>query len=158
MQTIKIRQHTGADGILRLEIPTEIQEGDLEVTVTYQKIETEEVDEKGWPIGLFDLTYGICADDSIVVDDGGISEELDGDMEGVFVKEFSSIFEQAILEEIQSLSPEKQQKVLDFTESLIQEQNPASDESSLTDFYGCIQDETFIRHPQGSQPEREPIV
>ncbi|RAM48602.1 MAG: hypothetical protein C6Y22_27010 [Hapalosiphonaceae cyanobacterium JJU2] len=25
-------------------------------------------------------------------------------------------------------------------------------------FYGCIQDETFLRHPQGQQPEREPIL
>ena len=25
----------------------------------------------------------------------------------------------------------------------------------LSDFYGCIQDETFIRHPQLEQPERE---
>jgi hypothetical protein len=26
---------------------------------------------------------------------------------------------------------------------------------SLERFYGCIQDETFIRQPQGEQPERE---
>ncbi|MEA5620353.1 hypothetical protein VB711_21255 [Cronbergia sp. UHCC 0137] len=25
----------------------------------------------------------------------------------------------------------------------------------LSDFYGCIQDGTFIRHPQPEQPERE---
>jgi hypothetical protein len=29
---------------------------------------------------------------------------------------------------------------------------------SLKQFYGCIQDETFIRHPQGEQPERESFV
>ena len=28
--------------------------------------------------------YGICADDPIVIDDGGVSSELDDDMEGVF--------------------------------------------------------------------------
>jgi Protein of unknown function (DUF2281) len=28
--------------------------------------------------------YGICADDPIVIDDGGISDALDDDMEGVF--------------------------------------------------------------------------
>jgi hypothetical protein len=27
----------------------------------------------------------------------------------------------------------------------------------LSQFYGCIQDETFIRQPQGEQPEREPL-
>lgn len=28
--------------------------------------------------------YGICADDPIAIDDGGIDEELDNDMEGAF--------------------------------------------------------------------------
>ncbi len=27
----------------------------------------------------------------------------------------------------------------------------------LTQFYGCIQDETFVRHPQNEQPERESL-
>ena len=27
----------------------------------------------------------------------------------------------------------------------------------LSQFYGCIQDESFIRHPQNEQPEREPL-
>ena len=27
--------------------------------------------------------------------------------------------------------------------------------TKLSDFYGCIQDETFIRHPQPEQAERE---
>ncbi|MBH8573354.1 hypothetical protein I8752_10080 [Nostocaceae cyanobacterium CENA369] len=31
-------------------------------------------------------------------------------------------------------------------------------EYPLPQFYGCIQDETFFRHPQGQQPEREPIL
>ena len=26
---------------------------------------------------------------------------------------------------------------------------------SLSQFYGCIQDDSFIRHPQNEQPERE---
>lgn len=34
----------------------------------------------------------------------------------------------------------------------------SSGEGSLARFYGCIQDETFIRHPQGEQPERESFV
>ena len=25
-------------------------------------------------------------------------------------------------------------------------------------FYGCIDDDTFVRHPQGTQSEREPIL
>jgi hypothetical protein len=27
--------------------------------------------------------------------------------------------------------------------------------ASLSQFYGCIQDDSFIRHPQNEQPERE---
>lgn len=29
--------------------------------------------------------------------------------------------------------------------------------ASLEQFYGCIQDDSFIRHPQNEQPEREPL-
>jgi len=43
---------------------------------------------------------------------------------------------------IESLQPETQTKILEYP---------------LTKFYGCIQDETFFRHPQGQQQEREPI-
>jgi hypothetical protein len=63
--------------------------------------------------------------------------------------------EQAILEKVRSLPLEKQQKILDFAESLVQESDSTSAMSSVTEFYGCIQDETFIRHPQGNQPDRE---
>lgn len=34
----------------------------------------------------------------------------------------------------------------------------SSSVESLEHFYGCIQDETFIRQPQGEQPERESFV
>ena len=27
----------------------------------------------------------------------------------------------------------------------------------LSEFYGCVQDDSFIRHPQNEQPEREPL-
>ena len=27
----------------------------------------------------------------------------------------------------------------------------------LSEFYGCIQDDSFFRHPQNEQPEREPL-
>lgn len=27
----------------------------------------------------------------------------------------------------------------------------------LSEFYECIQDDSFIRHPQNEQPEREPL-
>jgi hypothetical protein len=33
--------------------------------------------------------------------------------------------------------------------------SPKTITKKLSDFYGSIQDETFIRHPQPEQPERE---
>jgi len=43
-------------------------------------------------------------------------------------------------------------------DSLQPETRTETPEYPLTQFYGCIQDETFFRHPQGQQPEREPIL
>jgi hypothetical protein len=36
-----------------------------------------------------------------------------------------------------------------------QSSQPTETESPLSQFYGCIQDDSFIRHPQPEQPERE---
>lgn len=38
-----------------------------------------------------------------------------------------------------------------------QTSQPKGTETPLSQFYGCIQDDTFIRHPQHEQPEREPL-
>lgn len=64
METIKLRTHVGADGILKLEVPVNFPNREFEVLVVMQPLE-EEVDELGWPIGYFDETYGILADDPI---------------------------------------------------------------------------------------------
>ena len=79
MQRIKVRQRVGSDGILHLEIPTEIHESEVEVTVTYQLVQPSLTAERS----LADF-YGICADDPIVVDDFGVSASLDDDLEGAF--------------------------------------------------------------------------
>ncbi len=42
--------------------------------------------------------------------------------------------------------------------SLKSETPTETPEYPLTQFYGCIQDETFFRHPQGQQLEREAIL
>ena len=79
MQRIKVRQRVGSDGILHLEIPTEIHESEVEVTVTYQLVQPSATAERS----LADF-YGICADDPIIVDDFGVSASLDDDLEGAF--------------------------------------------------------------------------
>ena len=40
---------------------------------------------------------------------------------------------------------------------LVYESAPKTTTTTLSDFYGSIQDETFIRHPQPEQAEREPF-
>jgi hypothetical protein len=38
MESIKLRSHVGKDGILHLDIPVNMEETELEVTVTFQAI------------------------------------------------------------------------------------------------------------------------
>jgi hypothetical protein len=60
MQTIKLETHIGADGILKLELPLEISDADLEVLVVVQRKE-----KRSWPPGYFERTAGSLADDPI---------------------------------------------------------------------------------------------
>ncbi|MEM8505055.1 MAG: hypothetical protein AAF716_18110 [Cyanobacteria bacterium P01_D01_bin.1] len=41
MQSITVRSHVGADGILHLELPIAAKEQELEVTVLYQPVQAE---------------------------------------------------------------------------------------------------------------------
>jgi hypothetical protein len=65
MEAIKVKTHVGSDGVLKLEVPVGISDRDLEVLVVVQPLETDEVDDLGWPIGYFDETAGSLADDPI---------------------------------------------------------------------------------------------
>lgn len=79
MESIKVRQRVGQDGILHLEIPVGLKGLDIEVMVIYQPIQTDTT------VGLsLENLYGICADDPINMDDEGISEALDEDLAGAF--------------------------------------------------------------------------
>lgn len=48
-------------------------------------------------------------------------------------------------------------RLLTLIESLQPETPTEIREYPQPQFYGCIEDETFFRHPQGQQPERQPI-
>ena len=65
METFKLHVHIGTDGILKVELPTGFSQRDVEVLVVLNPLETEPVDELGWPIGFFDRTYGSLASDPI---------------------------------------------------------------------------------------------
>jgi hypothetical protein len=79
MESIKVRQRVGQDGILHLEIPVGLTDRDVEVMVIYQAapVDTTAV------LSLEDF-YGICADDPISIDELGISEARDEDLAGAF--------------------------------------------------------------------------
>jgi hypothetical protein len=80
MESIKVRQHVGQDGILHLDLPVGVTELDLEVTIIYQPVRSLTASDRS---SLVDL-YGICADDPITLDEKGISEALDDYLVGAF--------------------------------------------------------------------------
>ncbi|MBW4693100.1 MAG: hypothetical protein KME27_15210 [Lyngbya sp. HA4199-MV5] len=79
MESIKVHRHIGQDGILHLDIPVGLTERDVEVMVIYQFVPSPTVTGRS-----LEPFYGICADDPIILDDGGISESLDDDLAGAF--------------------------------------------------------------------------
>ena len=72
MQTIKLDTRVGRDGILKLELPLEVSDTDLEVLVVVQRKE-----KRGWPPGYFEQTAGSLADDPIKRPSQGEYEERD---------------------------------------------------------------------------------
>jgi hypothetical protein len=79
MESIKIRQHIGEDGILHLNIPVGLKDREVEAMVIYQLVTPLITIEPS-----LESLYGICADDPIIIDDRGILESLDEDLAGAF--------------------------------------------------------------------------
>lgn len=72
MQSIKIRSYVGQEGVLHLDIPLEMRETELEVTVTFEPVnqtikivQNEEVNDLEWH-DFINSTYGCLADDPII--------------------------------------------------------------------------------------------
>lgn len=72
MQSIKINSYVGKDGMLHLDIPVDVQETELEVTVTVKPIQKtidflaeDEVKKLEWH-DFIDMTYACLADDPII--------------------------------------------------------------------------------------------
>jgi hypothetical protein len=65
MHTLTLKVRTDKDGSVRLEIPTDKADRDIEIVLVMQAIEDEAVDEMEYPIGYFDETYDSLADDPI---------------------------------------------------------------------------------------------
>lgn len=79
MESIKVRQRVGQDGVLHLDIPVGLSDRDMDVMVIYQPVQ-------GATMAMLTLEelYGVCADDPIRVDDEGGSDALDDDLTGAF--------------------------------------------------------------------------
>ena len=87
MESIRLRQHVGQDGILHLNIPVGLVEREVEIMVIYQPVLSYAVVEEKLSIPVsksLESLYGICADDLIILDSLGISESLDDELVGAF--------------------------------------------------------------------------
>lgn len=73
MNTIKLHSRTDKDGILHLDIPSNRQNTELEVTVTLSPIEShgETPTDLGWREGFFDRTAGAWVGESLVREEQG---------------------------------------------------------------------------------------
>lgn len=65
MQTLKLRTHVGSDGLLKLELPTDAANRDMDVVIVMQPVPETSNDALGWPLGFFDRTYGALKDDPL---------------------------------------------------------------------------------------------
>ncbi|QSJ20233.1 hypothetical protein JYQ62_16925 [Nostoc sp. UHCC 0702] len=72
MQSIKINSYVSKDGMLHLDIPVNVQETELEVTVTVKPVQKtidllaeDETNELEWH-DFINMTYGCLADDPII--------------------------------------------------------------------------------------------
>jgi hypothetical protein len=69
-KNIKLNSYVGKDGMLHLDIPVDVRETELEVTVTLKPIGSkilteEEIKNLEWH-DFIEMTYGCLADDPII--------------------------------------------------------------------------------------------
>ena len=66
METVKLRSHVGSDGMLKLEIPVNVRDADLDVVVKIEiaasGLPAKTPEELGWPPGFFEATAGSIPD------------------------------------------------------------------------------------------------
>lgn len=88
MENIQLKTQIGEDGILRVQMPATVKNTHLEVLIVFQPTtdttEAKTVRKQGWPPDFFNRTWGSCADAPIIIDEAGVSTELDDKLEGIF--------------------------------------------------------------------------
>jgi hypothetical protein len=65
MQTITMKARADRDGVVKLEIPTDLADREVEIVLVMQALDTEPLDDMGYPIGYFEETYGSFADEPL---------------------------------------------------------------------------------------------
>lgn len=71
---ILVHSHVGSDGILKLEVPTEFKDADLEVTVTIQPVtpaQKKTPEELGYAPGFFEEVVGGWVGEPLVREEQG---------------------------------------------------------------------------------------
>ncbi|MBD2544975.1 hypothetical protein [Planktothricoides raciborskii] len=88
MQNIQLKAQIGEDGILKVQMPEEVKNTQLEVLVVFQPTtipqEGKTAISQGWPPDFFDKTWGSCANSPVIIDEAGVSAELDDKLEEMF--------------------------------------------------------------------------
>jgi hypothetical protein len=75
MDLIKVRAHVDSDGMLKLEIPTEYANTDLEVALVLHPLPSVDTNEHGLPVNFFESLDAIEADDLLERPEQGTLEE-----------------------------------------------------------------------------------
>ena len=88
MQNIQFRTYIGEDGILKVQLPAQVNNTELEVLVVFQPANTPKIDKTAqaqeWPPEFFDKTWGSCAENPLIIDEAGVSADLDDNLETLF--------------------------------------------------------------------------
>ncbi|MEA5616457.1 hypothetical protein VB711_01180 [Cronbergia sp. UHCC 0137] len=81
MQTITLNSHIGQDGILHLDIPVDVTNTDLTITVILKPVNNSQHQAlpkgKGWPANFFEETSGCLKDTPLTVDSEGVYNDLE---------------------------------------------------------------------------------
>ncbi|AUT04484.1 hypothetical protein CLI64_24345 [Nostoc sp. CENA543] len=81
MQTITLNSHVGQDGILHLDIPVDVTNTDLTITVILQPATDSQQGKtsqgKGWPANFFEETSGCLKDTPLMIDSEGVFDDLE---------------------------------------------------------------------------------
>ena len=71
MEATRLRAYIGDDGLLKIELPTNLNNTDVELVLVYQPTSS------GWSENYFEDTYGSLADDPLERPPQGDFEERD---------------------------------------------------------------------------------